>query len=338
MRLATIDAGSGPVIVADTPSGLAELGGARPFSSMLELTRAGPGALGAAAEAVRRAPVRHDPGNVRWLAPIPVPESIRDFSVFETHVRQAGARIAAMRGQAVDPGAMEVPSVYRDRPIYYKGNRFACVGHRAPVPWPPGCARLDFELEFGAYLTGTGADVPLDAAAARVFGYTIFNDVSARDVQAAEMAGQLGPAKGKDFDGGNVMGPWLVTADELPDPAGLTMEVRVDGEVWATGTTADMMHSFAEMIAFVSRGETLHPGEFFGSGTVGNGCGLELGRWIGPGAEVSMTVECLGTLTNTMGWPRPVREGTARIPLGGGRPVLGGTIRAAETSAFRPWN
>jgi 2-keto-4-pentenoate hydratase/2-oxohepta-3-ene-1,7-dioic acid hydratase in catechol pathway len=122
--------------------------------------------------------------------------------------------------------------------------------------------------------------------------------VSARDAQATEMEGQLGPAKGKDFDTGNVLGPWLVTADEIGDPYDLTMVARVNGEEWSRGHSGTMHHRFEDIIAFVSRSETLHPGEILGSGTVGGGCGLELGRFLDPGDVVELEVERIGVLRN----------------------------------------
>ena len=298
MRIATVDLGAGPVVVSARGDTLVSLPSA---STMLALIEGGPRAMDVAcADLERGEPIaRIDDVNLQWLPPVPVPPSIRDFSVFETHIRQAGAEIARMRGAT--PEGDSIPQVYRDQPIYYKGNRFSCVGHRHPVRWPTYSKKLDFELEFGIYIRRGGRDIAAKDAAAHIFGYTIFNDVSARDIQGAEMVGQLGPAKGKDFDTGNVMGPWIVTPDELGDAYDLTMAVHVNGAVWATGHTRDMLHTFEEMIASVSRDETLHPGEFFGSGTVGNGCGLELDRWISPGDEVSLHVEGLGTLTNRIG-------------------------------------
>ena len=142
---------------------------------------------------------------------------------------------------------------------------------------------------------GAGA---LEEARAHIFGYLIFNDVSARDIQMREMQGQLGPTKGKDFDTGNILGPWLVTADEVPDPYNLTMVARVNGEEWSRGNSATMHHKFEDMIAYASADETLHAGEFLGSGTVGNGCGLEQGRFLKPNDVVELEIDGLGLLRN----------------------------------------
>ena len=142
--------------------------------------------------------------------------------------------------------------------------------------------------------------LPISKANAReyIFGYLIFNDFSARDQQMREMQGQLGPTKGKDFDTANVMGPWLVTADEIPDPYALTMTAKVNGVEWSRGSSGEMHHKFEDILAHVSRDETIYPGEFFGSGTVGSGCGLEQGKFLAIGDVVELEVSGLGVLTN----------------------------------------
>ena len=157
---------------------------------------------------------------------------------------------------------------------------------------------MDFELEFGCYIGKPGKDIAKAKARKHIFGYTIFNDFSARDEQAIEMAGQLGPGKGKDFDNANAMGPCLVTADEIGDPYRLEMKVRVNGEEWGRGNSRDMHWKFEDCIAHASRSETLHAGEFFGSGTVGNGSGLEQMRFLNPGDTVELEVEGIGILRN----------------------------------------
>lgn len=172
------------------------------------------------------------------------------------------------------------------------------IGTDEGVVWPAYSKFLDFELEFGVYIKGKVKDAPKSDALKHVFGYTIFNDVSARDAQAVEMEGRLGPAKGKDFDTGNAMGPCLVTADEIPDPYNLTMIARVNGEEWGRGNSGSMYWKFEDLISYISRSETLYPGEFLGSGTVGNGCGLEHMRFIKPGDVIELEVERIGVLRN----------------------------------------
>jgi len=184
----------------------------------------------------------------------------------------------------------------RRQPIYYKANRFAVIGADDDVIWPSYSKMLDFELEWGCYIGRPGKDISKDAARDHILGYTIFNDISARDAQGREMGGQLGPAKGKDFDTANVMGPCLVTPDELGDPYDLDMTVRVNGKEFGRGNTGEMLWTFDDVIAHVSQSETLHPGEFLGSGTVGNGSGLERLEFLKPNDVIELEVAKIGVL------------------------------------------
>ncbi len=247
--------------------------------------------------------------DLRLLAPVPVPAQIRDCLCFEQHLVQAYRKAREVRAaQSSDPAAalrdmedrkiLAVPAVFYERPIYYKANRFSVIGPDADVLWPAYSKIRDYELEFGFFFKGRGADLARDQATKHIFGYTIFNDFSARDEQVLEMSGQLGPAKGKDFDTGNAMGPWIVTADELGDVYDLTMIARVNGEEWGRGSSRSMYWKFEDVLSFVSRSETIYPGEFFGSGTVGNGCGLEMMHFLQPGDVVELEVERIGILRN----------------------------------------
>ncbi len=234
-----------------------------------------------------------DSSAVTLLAPIPVPPQIRDFLAFEEHLKGAFAMAERLTGRHMD-----IPAVWYEQPLYYKANRFSVDGPGADVRWSAHAQLLDYELELAGVINTGGVDIAREDAAAHIFGYTIFNDVSSRDTQAREMEGQLGPAKGKDFDTGNVFGPWIVTADEVGDPYDLTMVARVNGEEWSRGHSGTMHHRFEDIIAFVSQSETLHPGEILGSGTVGGGCGLELGRFLDPADVVELEVEGIGVLRN----------------------------------------
>jgi len=263
--------------------------------SVLAIVEGGPNAMDRAAEALKRPPREaiFPIEQVTLLAPIPQPPQMRDFLCFEKHLQQAFAAVAKLRGTEA-----RIPKIWYERPIFYHPNRFNVCGTGADVPWPAYSERMDFELEFGCYIGKAGKDIPRERVREHIFGYTIFNDFSARDEQTLEMMGQLGPGKGKDFDNSNVMGPCLVTADELTDPYSLEMKVRVNGEEWGRGNSRDMHWKFEDCIAHVSRSETLHPGEFFGSGTVGNGCGLEHMKFLKPGDVVELEVEGIGTLKN----------------------------------------
>jgi 2-keto-4-pentenoate hydratase/2-oxohepta-3-ene-1,7-dioic acid hydratase in catechol pathway len=192
----------------------------------------------------------------------------------------------------------ELPEVYRKQPIYYITNRFSVRGTNTTVKWPRYSQVMDYELEFGVVTKNKGVNISAAKAKDHIFGYTIFNDFSARDAQRIEMDGRLGPAKGKSFDGGNVMGPWIVTPDEIGDPYKLKMEARVNGKMRSQGVSEGMLFSFEEIIAHVTKDETLMPGEFIGSGTVGNGCGLELGWYLEHGDTIELEVEKIGILKN----------------------------------------
>jgi 2-keto-4-pentenoate hydratase/2-oxohepta-3-ene-1,7-dioic acid hydratase in catechol pathway len=214
--------------------------------------------------------------------------------VFEQHLVNAMAQWEKMTGRKPVP----IPDLWYQRPTWYKGNRFSFVGHEADVVWPPYSELMDFELELACVIGRKGRDITPAAALDHVFGFTIFNDFSARDVQTQERPLNMGPMKGKDFDTGNVLGPWIVTRDELGDPHGLDMEARINGERWGGGNSSQMHHTFNAIIAFISRSETLHPGEVIASGTVPTGCGLELGRFLAPGDVVELAIEKIGILRN----------------------------------------
>jgi 2-keto-4-pentenoate hydratase/2-oxohepta-3-ene-1,7-dioic acid hydratase in catechol pathway len=289
---------------------LAAAGADPSLSSVLAIIEGGDAALDKAYQALKKAPSSaiFDRADIRLLAPIQPPPQIRDCLCFELHLKQAFAAARKLQAmQSADPTkAMaeiektpaSAPTIFYQQPIYYKANRFAVIGTDDDVIWPSYSKFLDFELEFGVYIKKKAKNVPKEQARDYIFGYTIFNDMSARDAQVVEMQGQLGPGKGKDFDTGNPMGPCLVTADELTDPYKLTMIARVNGEEWGRGNSNTMHWKFEDLIAYVSRSETLYPGEFLGSGTVGNGCGLEHLRFIEPGDVIELEVEGIGVLRN----------------------------------------
>lgn len=289
-------------------------GGRDAFASMLALIEAGEEAWTEAQRLVGLAPREAviEETEVRLLAPLPVPPQIRDFMTFEKHLAQSMRSATQLQAMAAgqDPdaaiaaaeasGALRIPPVWYERPVYYKANRFAVSGPDDIIRWPAYSTLMDYECELACVIGCGGRDISVNNARNHIFGFTIFNDFSARDAQAAEMRGMLGPAKGKDFDGANAMGPCLVTLDEIGDPHALDMTVRVNGEERSRGSSAAMHHRFDDLIAYVSRGETLHPGEILGSGTVGDGCGLEHMRFLADGDVVEIEIERIGTLRNTI--------------------------------------
>jgi 2-keto-4-pentenoate hydratase/2-oxohepta-3-ene-1,7-dioic acid hydratase in catechol pathway len=228
------------------------------------------------------------------------PPTIRDFSVFEQHIEGV---IKDSNPRAT------VPPIWYESPFCYFTNPHALTGHRDQIAVPPGCGRLDFELEIAAIIGRSGANLTPDQAVAHIAGYTIFNDWSARDLQAAEMQLGLGICKGKDF--ANTLGPWIVTADELEpymegDRLDLELRAEINGTELGRDSLANMAWSFPELVSYASRGTWVRPGDVLGSGTCGNGCLLELwGRRgrdtlppLGPGDVVSLHAQAIGTLTN----------------------------------------
>ena len=283
---------------------------AAPFGSMLALIDADEAGLDTARGLFDRRGNEHDlvmeVADVELLAPLPEPRQMRDGMTFPLHIRQGprGMRRIAAAGNAEALAAIEaeplpdLAEVYRKVPIYYITNRLIVRGSGATIRWPRYSKVMDYELEFGVVTRRQGVNITAEKARDHIFGYTIFNDFSARDQQMIEMQGWLGPAKGKSFDGANVLGPWIVTPDEIGDPYKLKMQARVNGEVWSEGVSEGMLFSFEEMIAYMSRDETMHAGEFIGSGTVGNGCGLEHGRFLQHGDTIELEVERIGILKN----------------------------------------
>jgi len=320
MKLATYSAQGGPRIAIvhgndDTLFDLATAaerdGRAEPaFRSMLDLMDAGPAALDRARALFTK--FKAEPAFSRkiatgmLLAPVPVPRSIRDFSSFPEHLKNAprGMRklIARLKGEPVPdlPPATDVPEINRRRMLFYKGNTLTVVGTDAEVRRPSYSKYMDYELECGAFIGRRGVNIPKDKVAEHIFGYALFNDFSARDEQSIEMPAGFGPGKGKDFDTGNAIGPWIVTADEMREPYKMRMKATISGEVWSDSVMSDGLYTFADLISFISRDETLQPGEFIAAGTVSNGCGLERDRYLKDGDTVELWMEGLGTLRNKL--------------------------------------
>jgi 2-keto-4-pentenoate hydratase/2-oxohepta-3-ene-1,7-dioic acid hydratase in catechol pathway len=217
------------------------------------------------------------------------PTSYRDFMVFEEHFS------FGYRWQN-----RPVPEVMYEIPVSYAGDPLSFIGPNETIPWPWYTQRLDYELELGVVIGRAGTNLRPEEALDHVLGLTILNDVSARDIQAREMGGGLGPSKGKHF--ACVTGPVITTLDEIPE-SGLAMTARVNGEVWCATTTAEMMWSVAEMVAWASQGEQLRPGALLGSGTCNGGSSLEVERRLEPGDEIELEVECLGVTRNRLGAP-----------------------------------
>ncbi|MCQ1955745.1 fumarylacetoacetate hydrolase family protein [Arthrobacter sp. zg-Y826] len=250
------------------------------------------------------------------LAPL-VPATLRDFVAFEEHVE--GMRISIDGA----PGVMEE---WYQAPTFYFSNPHTIRATGEEIPIPAGCSQLDFETEVAAVVGrvpgSSGSNLSAVQAQQHIFGYTIFNDWSARDLQRREMKVSLGPCKGKDFAG--TLGPWIVTADEFAhrhDSDGflaLRMSVDVNGSRVGEDLLSNMGWPFAELVAYASQDSRVLPGDVLGSGTCGSGCLAELWGRLGDqappplqtGDSVSMTVEGIGTITNTVG---PRREASTLV-------------------------
>jgi fumarylacetoacetate (FAA) hydrolase len=244
-------------------------------------------------------------------APVPHPTSCRDGYAFRQHVA------AARRNRKV-----EMIAEFDQYPIFYFTNHNSIQGPGEIECMPDHFEKLDFELEVAIAINKKGRNIQAAEADDYIAGYMIMNDMSARTLQMEEMLLNLGPAKGKDFS--TVIGPWLVTPDELEPyktsaKAGhvgnaydLKMKCRVNGKEVSSGTMADMDWTFAEIIERCAYGCDILPGDVIGSGTVGTGCFLELNgtgllnnpdyktQWLQDEDIIDMEVTGLGILSNTI--------------------------------------
>jgi 2-keto-4-pentenoate hydratase/2-oxohepta-3-ene-1,7-dioic acid hydratase in catechol pathway len=283
--------GSDPVAAATADAGA--------DSELLTLLRGGERALEATREATGRA---LDAGDDRWgdgvilrpvsevqiVSPLPRPNSLRDYLAIKGHLLGC-----------IEAGLMKaIPEEWYTTPAHYKGNVDEIYGPEDTVPWPPYTDKLDYELEICAVIGTAGRRIAAADAGRHIVGYTIFNDWSARDIQTREGAMGTGPALAKDF--ATSLGPCIATPDEF-DRQNAHLEARIDGEVWSTGRLGAMHFSFEELIEWTSQEATLRPGDLLGSGTVGGGCGLELGRWLEQGSVVELEAEGIGVLRNHVG-------------------------------------
>lgn len=233
-----------------------------------------------------------DEKQTKLAAPIDEVATYRDFFIHEKHVQTGFAK----RNEPI-------PAPWFEMPVYYKGGTTGFIGHEATIPWPSFSKQIDYELELAAIIGRDGKNVKAKDAYKHIFGFTILNDVSARDIQRKEMQVRLGPAKGKDWC--SVLGPVIVTADEFgnADP-NLLMTASVNGVEWSRGFSGDGKYSWGEMIEHLTRDEWMRATDVLGSGTVGTGCGLELDKWIQPGDTVELEIERIGRLKNLVGTPQ----------------------------------
>ena len=251
--------------------------------------------------------IKHKLSNVTLLPPIPKPNSFRDAYAFRQHVETCRRNRGA-----------EMIKEFDEFPVFYFSNHNSMFSDKDDIElMPDHFEKLDFELEFAAIIGKKGKNILSKNADKYIAGFCILNDISARTLQSEEMKLNLGPAKGKDF--ANVIGPYLVTTDELKHkeiktPFGkkydLEMRCYVNGDLISSGNTKDMSWTFAEIIERASYGVELVPGDIIGSGTVGGGCFLEINgtkkradknyidRWLKQGDIIKMEIENIGNISN----------------------------------------
>jgi len=283
------------------------------LGSMLDLIEAGQPGLELAAAMVDAASKQHmlAPADFDYRAPLPRPTQLRDFANYEGHVlRSMETSMRTRAKREPDPkealkrfresGQYSIAPVWYEQPIYFKGNRLSVIGHGQDVIWPGYANQMDYELELACIIGIGGKDIARREADSHIFGYTIYNDFSARDALAYEMGFRMGPCKGKDFDTGNIFGPCIVTRDEIADPYSLRFAIRINGEEVMSGSTAGSQHDFARCLEHVSQSETIYPGEIFGLGTVDYGCGFESDTYLSEGDLVELEIEKIGILANRL--------------------------------------
>jgi 2-keto-4-pentenoate hydratase/2-oxohepta-3-ene-1,7-dioic acid hydratase in catechol pathway len=214
------------------------------------------------------------------------PRRIKDYLVYEEHKKKAMKR----RG-------LPMPELWYRMPTYTNRNAYGLGDPEQDIVWPSYTEKLDFEFEIGMVIGKVGRNIAAEDASGYIAGFTIYNDFSARDIQENEGKIGAGVGKSKDFDQGNVLGPCIVTADEI-DAANIDMVLRVNNEEWSRGSTRGMRFTWGQIIENASRDETIYPGDVFASGTMDRGCSLELDRWIEPGALIEMEAVGIGLLRN----------------------------------------
>jgi 2-keto-4-pentenoate hydratase/2-oxohepta-3-ene-1,7-dioic acid hydratase in catechol pathway len=240
---------------------------------------------------------------VRLLAPTGMPPKITCFSIYEGHFKNGmeaflKVKFGPWRHLIKGLGLARVPPRFYQKAVYYKGNNASYSGPEEDILWPSSTRMMDYEMELGVVLGSGGLNLKAEDAMKQVFGYTVFNDWSARDLLISEFLSLRGPLKGKDFGNGNTIGPCVVTKDEIPDPHQLDMQVRVNGELRGRCNTSGMTHRIEAQIAEASRHEPVIPGELIGTGCATNGCGFEQLRFLKPGDQVEIEIEKIGVLRN----------------------------------------
>ena len=258
----------------------------QPIPATLQgLIEAGPTAWDTARALIHACPDACIRRNAALLAPLPRPTRLRDASLFLEHMEVALKKLGRRMSEQ-----------FKQQILYYNADNVHIFGPDVDIPWPKTSSWIDYELEWACVIGRPGIDIPKNRASEHIFGFTIFNDWSARDLQFPFMEGNLGPGAGKDFANG--LGPCIATPDEFPDPYALRMTARVNGELWSSGSTASMYYRFEDAVSQLSMDRPLVAGEVIGSGTVLGGCGFELDRKLSRGDLVELEIQGIGVLRN----------------------------------------
>ncbi|GGD77256.1 fumarylacetoacetate hydrolase family protein [Croceicoccus mobilis] len=291
MRLVTFEFGNDEKIGALVDGGVLDLASAgtranRPVpDSMQALIEAGDRAWDNVRALIADCPAEDVVESPKLLSPLPRPIRLRDASLFHEHMEIALGKIGKTMHEE-----------FRRQIIYYNANHLDIYGPEAELPWPARSNWIDYELEWACVVGRTATHITPDTARDHIFGLTIFNDWSARDLQLPFMECGLGPGGGKDFANG--LGPCIATLDEFDDIYDLAMTARINGEEWTRGTTGSMFHKWEDALIGLSADYPIRAGEIIGSGTVLSGCGFELDRKLAIGDLVELEIEGIGALRN----------------------------------------
>lgn len=255
---------------------------------------------------------------IKILPAIPYPPALFDFGLTPKHLRNSA--LTMMKYEMKWPlywlAKLFIKAQYqrmkkRKNFIYYKGNHNSIIGDMDSPIWPQYSSYLDVEPELGIVVGKAPLHMSQDDLERSIAGYVIFNDFSARDIQFPEMREFLGPARSKDFEKGNGLGPFLVTTDEVGDPLNLDVTVKIGERYTWKGTTQDIIAHPQELIEHLTTFRSLLPGTVIGMGTIPGCCGLDRDEWLEPGNLVQITFGKLGTLRHpipkNIGPPKPTR-------------------------------
>jgi len=256
------------------------------------------------ADATQGADASRSINGLTWLSATD-PLVVRDCLTFVRHIEQAVKRVN-----------MKISPIFLELPAYYKASAATLIGHEAEVEWPGYTEYMDYEFELGFVIGRTAHNLTPEEAGDCFLGLTIYNDFSARDIQGREGQLGLGPTKSKDF--ATALGPWITTIDEFAGIDGLKISQlkpvgRVNGKITTEGDTSRMLWTPRQLVAYISQGDSIHPGDIIGSGTVGNGCRLEFGERLSPGDLIELELPGVGILRNRLGQPQKSRWWPTKI-------------------------